>query len=249
MLTAVNKMKDFIIIPTYNERGNISRLIPRIFQLYPDINVIVVDDSSPDGIAEEVKKLMQKYPNLELNSRPRKLGLGTAYIQTFQKLLNEHGDIRSITEMDADFSHAPETIKTFLKEIDNFDLVIGSRYMPGGSVKNWSIFRKVLSRGGNIYAKMVTGIPINDLTAGFKCYRAGLLRKYDFNFIHSNGYAYQIEMKNIAWRLGAGIKEIPITFTERIEGVSKISGNIIYEGIIAPWRIRFSTSPGRTNHI
>jgi len=233
-------LKDFIVIPTYNEKKNISRLLPRIFQLYPDINVVVVDDNSPDGTAEIVKKLALTYPNLTLLARDKKMGLGTAYIYAFQKLLNTHENIRSISEMDADFSHDPKIIKNLLQEIEYFDLVIGSRYIAGGGIKNWPLFRRLLSRWGNIYAKMVTGVPIHDLTAGFKCYRANLLKKYDFDSIQSNGYAYQIEMKSVAWRLGAKIKEIPITFIERTEGKSKMSNRIIYEGIIAPWKIRKS---------
>jgi len=232
--------KDFIIIPTYNEKQNIERLIPVIFKLYPDIHIMVVDDNSPDETSEIVKGMAGQYKNLFLNLRPRKLGLASAYLETIQKLLNENNDIRSIITMDADFSHDPVVIERMLKEISNYDLVIGSRYIPGGGIKNWGIRRRILSRGGNLYARSVIGLPTRDLTTGYQCFRKELLEKYDFNSIHSTGYAFLMEMKAIAYTLKARTKEVPITYMERTVGKSKISNRIIYEGIIAPWRIRFS---------
>lgn len=233
-------MKDFIVIPTYNERKNIERLIPAVFNLYPEINVMVVDDNSPDGTLDEIKKLALKYQNLSYFSRPKKLGLASAYINSFKKLFEKFGDLGSIITMDADFSHDPAVIKEMLNKISNYDLILGSRYVKDGSVKDWSFSRKLLSRGGNIYARFVTGTPICDLTTGFQCFRADLLKRYDFDKIQSNGYAFLMEMKVIAHKLGAKIKEIPITFTDRTEGKSKLSNHIIYEGLIAPWRLRFN---------
>lgn len=233
-------MKDFIIIPTYNERKNIERLVPVIFNLYPEINILIVDDNSPDGTAAIILKMKETYKNLELYSRPKKMGLASAYLETIQKLLNEEKDLRSIITMDADFSHDSIVIKELLKEISNYDLILGSRYVKGGSVKDWSLFRRILSRGGNIYARLVTNTPIKDLTTGYQCFRADLLKKYDFGKINSTGYAFLMEMKIIAYQIGAKIKEEPITFTDRTEGKSKLSNHIIYEGLIAPWRIRFS---------
>ena len=240
--------KDFIIIPTYNERKNMERLIPAIFNLYPDINVLVADDNSPDGTLEEIKILTEIYQNLSYYSRPRKLGLAGAYLDSFRKLLKENNKLGNIITMDADFSHAPEVIKEMLAQISGYDLILGSRYIKGGGVKNWSLARRMLSRTGNMYARAITGMPIYDLTTGFQCFKAELLKKYDFSKIQSTGYAFLIEMKVAAYKLGGKIKEIPITFNDRTEGKSKLSNRIIYEGLIAPWKIRFSEYSGAEQH-
>lgn len=228
---------NLIITPTYNERGNIKILIEKIFALYPAIHVLVVDDNSPDGTALLAKELMLKYPNLHLKERSGKLGLASAYLQSMKSVLEEFPDIRSIITMDADLSHDPIAIKTMLEEIKNYDLVIGSRYIKGGGIPDWELRRRLLSRLGNLYARIVTRSRINDLTGGFNCYRSELLKRYDLDRVKATGYGFQIEMKIIAERLGARIKEMPIIFSRREEGQSKISNNIIYEGLILPWRL------------
>jgi len=227
---------DFIITPTYNERNNIRALVEKIFTLYPAIHIMVVDDNSPDGTAEVVKDLQQKYPNLRLKQRAGKLGLASAYLESIKDILREYKDIRAIITMDADLSHDPAVIGTMLKELEIYDLVLGSRYVKGGGVKNWALWRRILSRGGNLYARIVTMSHMHDLTTGFHCYRAELLRRYNIDSIEANGFAFLIEMKITAERLGAKIKEIPIIFPGRKDGQSKLSNHIIYEGLILPWR-------------
>lgn len=227
---------DWIIIPTYNERNNIRVLVERIFALYPAIQVLVVDDNSPDGTGEVVKELQKKYPNLHLKERAGKLGLASAYLETFEEVLREHPNARAIITMDADLSHDPAVIATMLTEITHHDLVVGSRYVPGGGIENWELWRRLLSLGGNWYTRVVTFVPVHDLTAGFVCYRASLLRRYDFATITAAGYGYQMQMKITAYRIGANIQETPILFKQRVEGESKISNRIIYEGLVVPWR-------------
>lgn len=229
-------MIDFIITPTYNERNNIGRLIDKIFALYPTIHVLVVDDNSPDGTAETVKSLQLKYPNLHLKQRAGKLGLASAYLESIKDVLLDYSDVQTIITMDADLSHNPAVVGTMLKEIKDYDLVLGSRYIKGGGVKNWALWRRILSRGGNFYARLVTMSSIHDMTTGFHCYRAKLLRLYDMDAVKAAGFGFLIEMKIIAERLGAKIKETPIIFPGRIDGQSKLSNHIIYEGLIVPWR-------------
>lgn len=229
-------MTDFILIPTYNERNNICVLVEKIFALYPAIHILVIDDNSPDETALAVKDLQNKYPNLHLKQRPGKLGLASAYLESFKDVLREYPNTKNIITIDADLSHDPTVIGAMLSEIESYDLVIGSRYVPGGGVKNWELSRRLLSLGGNWYARLVTISAIHDLTAGFVCYRTELLKRYDFDSIQSAGYGYQMEMKITAVRLGARVKETPIIFGPRVEGQSKISNHIIYEGLIVPWR-------------
>jgi len=229
-------MIDFIITPTYNERNNIRTLVEKIFTLYPTIHVLVVDDNSPDGTAAVVKELKLKYPNLHLKQRASKLGLASAYLESFNDVLSEYHNVRAIITMDADLSHDPAVIGTMLKEIENYNLVLGSRYVKGGGVKNWALWRRILSRGGNLYARIVTRSGIRDLTTGFHCYRAELLKRYDLDAIKATGFAFVMEMKITAEHLGAKIKEVPIIFPGRTDGQSKLSNNIIYEGLIVPWR-------------
>lgn len=227
---------DFIITPTYNERNNIRVLIDKIFTLYSTIHVMVVDDNSPDETALVVKNLQQKYPNLHLKQRPGKLGLASAYLESFKDVLREYPSVRTIITMDADLSHDPSVVGIMLKEMKTYDLVLGSRYVKGGGVKNWAFWRKILSRGGNLYARIVTMSSIHDLTTGFHCYRAELLKRYDLDAVRAAGFGFLIEMKIIAERLGAKIKEVPIIFPGRTDGQSKLSNHIIYEGLIVPWR-------------
>ncbi|MDP3963534.1 MAG: polyprenol monophosphomannose synthase [bacterium] len=231
-------MRDVIVIPTYNERESIAGLLEAVFAAVPAAHVLVIDDSSPDGTAKIVVDLRMRYPQLDLLVRPKKSGLGSAYIETFKRLVGDD-TIRTITTMDADWSHNPAYLPRLFGEHDNgYDVVIGSRYIAGGGVPRWEAWRRFLSFGGNMYARLVTGAPIRDLTAGFVSFRRQLLARMDLDRISSEGYAYTIESKCLAHRAGARIKEIPIIFEERRGGESKLSRHIIREGIMAPLRIR-----------
>lgn len=230
-------MKDIILLPTYNERENVKLIIPEIFRLIPEINILVIDDNSPDKTAEVVKKLMLGYPNLSILERQNKTGLGDAYKDVISRII-EDKEIRSIITMDADGSHSPEYLKEFLANINSYDLIIGSRYIKRGGVENWELWRKNLSKLGNLYAKILTGLKINDLTAGFMCVRREFLERINFQEIGSSGYSFLIELKfYLIHGLKARVKEIPIVFKSRREGESKISNQIISEGIKAPWRL------------
>jgi len=229
-------MKNFIILPTYNERKNIGILVDEIFSLIPEINILVVDDNSPDGTAAAVEELMAKYPNLSLLKRPGKDGLGGAYIAGFKKLLSDP-EIKNIFMMDADFSHHPRYLPALLAEKENYGLVIGSRYIAGGGVAKWELWRKILSAGGNFYVRTLLGRHISDWTGGFNCIKADYLRKVDLDKIDLSGYAFIMGLKYFLTKAGANVKEIPITFEARRGGESKLSHHIISEGIIAPWKI------------
>ncbi len=231
-------MKDVIIIPTYNEKDNIGRLIKKIFDAVPDVFVLVVDDNSPDGTANIVQDLKTEFPNLNLLLRSKKEGLGKAYVDAFSKVLKDQ-DVRRIIMMDADFSHSPEYLMEHLKTSEQFKVVIGSRYIPGGKTTGWELWRKLLSRFASLYCRLVTGMPIHDFTSGFMTIDAGFLRRIDFSNINLSGYAFLIELKYLLWKNGASIKEIPIIFKNREGGESKISNHIIKEGILAPWKMKF----------
>ena len=231
-------MKDIIVIPTYNEKENISALVPEIFKIVPDVYVVVADDNSPDGTADAVRVLMQSYPRLSLFSRRAKEGLGRAYAAAFQKLLAE-SDVRTVIMMDADFSHHPRYLPAMLAESRAHSVVVGSRYVSGGGTEGWEGWRRLLSFGGNRYARLVTGLPIFDLTGGFNIIHTELLRKIDLSAFDASGYAFIIELKYRLWKAGADFAEVPIIFKNRREGESKISNHIIAEGIIAPWKMRF----------
>ncbi len=232
-------MEDIVIVPTYNERESIKGILEEVFRVVPHVRVFVVDDNSPDKTAEIVRKLQDKFPQLYLHLRREKRGLGSAYIEMFTKLAGDLS-IRTITTMDADGSHNPVYLEEMLRESEDHDVVIGSRYVKEGGTKGWDARRRVLSWGGNLYARTVSGVPVYDLTAGFVTFRGEILRRMPLGRISSSGYAYTIESKCHAWHLGARIKEIPIIFEERRAGASKLSGHIIREGIIAPWRVRLS---------
>ncbi|MDO8470172.1 MAG: polyprenol monophosphomannose synthase [bacterium] len=239
-------MRDVIIIPTYNERENIVRLVPILFNLYPSIYILVIDDNSPDGTASAVRELMRSYPRLALRVRSGKFGLGSAYIEAMRDVLRTN-DVWAVVTMDADFSHDPKTIAVMLRALESHDIVIGSRYVVGGSVVAWNFWRRMLSRWGNRYARTVIRVPVRDMTTGFHCFRGELLRRYDFDAISSTGFAFLMEMKIGAHILGARITEIPITFAGRTHGVSKLSNRIIYEGLIVPWKLRFQKFVWRAN--
>ena len=232
-------MKNFIVIPTYNEKENISPLVKEIFLLLPDINIIVVDDNSPDGTAATVEDLMTEYTNLSILKRPEKNGLGRAYIDGFKKLL-VRDDIENVITMDSDFSHNPKYLPQILEEIKNYDLVIGSRYIKGGGITNWESWRRFLSKGGNFYVRMLLGRKIYDWSSGFNCIRMSALKKINLDKIKFYGYAFLSCLKYFLMKTGARIKEIPIIFEERRGGKSKMSGNIIREGLMAPWKLLFT---------
>ncbi len=231
-------MKNYIILPTYNERENIGLLIERIFSLVPEIHILVVDDNSPDGTAAVVENLMTKYINLSILKRPAKNGLGGAYIEAFKKLLTE-GDIENIVMMDADFSHNPKYLPQMLKEIENYDLVIGSRYIKEGGIEKWELWRQALSYLGNLYVRMLLHKGISDWTTGYNCIRASILKRVNLDEIDLSGYAFIVGIKYFLIKIGAHPKEIPIIFEARRGGESKLSHHIISEGIIAPWKLIF----------
>jgi dolichol-phosphate mannosyltransferase len=236
-------MKTLVIIPTYNEKDNISKVIPLVLKQDPDIEVLVVDDNSPDGTGKLVEELKASNPRIKLIRREKKSGLGTAYLAGFKYAL-ENG-YNYIFEMDSDFSHDPNYIPDFLKAIKDSDLVLGSRYIKGVNVVNWPITRLLLSYFANVYARWVTGLPLKDSTGGFKCFKREVLEKIDLDNIHSNGYAFQIEMNFRAWKKGFRIKEIPIIFVDRRAGESKMSKKIVREAIWMVWKLRILSILGR----
>lgn len=230
---------NIVLIPTYNERENVRTLIPQVFSYCPDVKVIVVDDNSPDGTGEEIKKMSLSFPNLALISRSKKDGLGNAYKDAILYCLKNE-NFEKLATMDADGSHDPKYLPSLFEKSENCDLVIGSRYIKGGGVENWSILRRLLSRFGNYYARIVTGINIHDLTAGFIVTDKKILEKLDFSGLKANGYSYQIEFKFrcLASNSNISFSEMPIVFTERRQGKSKMSWNIILEAIKVPWTLR-----------
>ena len=229
-------MKTLVISPTYNERKNIQSLVEQVLEPNPDYHLLVVDDNSPDKTAEKVKELQQLYPNLHLEERPGKAGLGTAYLFGFQWALDRY--FEAIVQMDADLSHDPKDVPRLIAELEKHDLVIGSRYVDGVNVVNWPIRRLILSYGANLYSRIITGMPINDATGGFKAWRGSLLDTIRLEKVRSQGYSFQIEMNFRAWRLEASIKEETIIFTDRTIGESKMSKSIMYEAIWMVWRLR-----------
>lgn len=232
-------MKSIVCIPTYNELENIGRMIDAIHAVEPALHILVIDDGSPDGTAALVRERMSTDTQLYVHERAGKLGLGTAYCAGFAYALEEGYDI--IMQMDADFSHDPKELTRFLEEIKEQDLVIGSRYVSGVNVINWPMSRLLLSYSANVYTRIITGMPIADATGGFKCFRADVLRRIDLSKIKSNGYAFQIEMNYKTWRQRARIKEVPIIFMDRVQGVSKMSKNIVYEAAFLVWKLKLGT--------
>ncbi len=232
-----------VVIPTYNERENIGRLIEALGRVLPHLDVLVVDDYSPDGTAELVRSMARDDTRIHLLEREAKLGLGTAYCTGFRWALDR--GYRIICQMDADFSHNPEDLPRLIAALDRADLVIGSRYISGVNVVNWPMRRLLLSYAANVYTRLVTGMPIRDATGGFKAFRAELLRRIDLDAIHSNGYAFQIEMNFRAWKLGARIEELSIVFVDRTNGVSKMSRSIIYEAAWIVWKLKLLALLGK----
>lgn len=232
-------MKVLVVVPTYNEAENVPRLIPAIVGQAPNVEVLIVDDNSPDGTGAMVREMMKTDPRVHLLERSGKMGLGTAYVAGFKYAL-QHG-YEYIIEMDADFSHSPKEIPNFLKKIEEADLVLGSRYVGGVRILNWPIQRLMLSYSANVYTRMITGLPLSDATGGFKCFRRKVLESIDLDRIKSNGYAFQIEMSYKAWKKGFRLAEVPIVFLDRRSGVSKMSRKIIYEAAFMLWKLRFGS--------
>jgi dolichol-phosphate mannosyltransferase len=235
-------MEKIVIIPTYNEKENITAIITAVFNLHQDYHVLVIDDGSPDGTGNIVKDLIKSYPHqLFIEERKGKLGLGTAYIHGFKWSIQKGYNF--IFEMDADFSHNPNDLERLYKACkdDCGDVAVGSRYVPGGETLNWPWDRQLYSRGGSIYTRLITWMPVNDPTAGFVCYKREVLETINLDAIMFVGYAFQIEMKFASWKLGFNIVEVPITFIDRKVGVSKMSKGIIKEGVIGVLKIQWQS--------
>lgn len=234
-------LKNIVIIPTYNEIENIEKIIRKVMSLKIVFHILIVDDGSPDGTAETVKTLQREFQDrLFLIQRAGKQGLGTAYIAGFKWSIEKGYDF--IFEMDADFSHNPDDLERLYQTCshDGYDIAVGSRYVKGGRVENWPLNRILISYGASVYVRLITWMPIKDCTAGFVCYKREVLQGINLDKIRFIGYAFQIEMKYAAWKKKFRLKEIPITFVDRKEGISKMTKGIVKEAIMGVWKMRFS---------
>lgn len=229
-------MRFLVIVPTYNEKENIGALVPILTALRPDVDILVVDDNSPDGTADVVKSFQAKNSRVHLLSRPGKQGLGRAYIAGFRWGLENGFD--ALVEMDADFSHRPEDLPKLLEALTRHDFVVGSRYVAGGATKNWGVLRKIISRGGGLYSRLILGYPLRDWTGGFNGWKAAVLKGIGLEKVESNGYSFQIELKYRALRKGFHGHEVPILFEDRRVGQSKMSLGIVLEAFYRVWLIR-----------
>jgi len=236
-------VKALLIIPTYNEIANIKNIITASLAQSSDLYILVIDDNSPDGTAKAVKELMENEPHINLIERPKKMGLGSAYVQGFKYALKNDYDY--ILEMDADFSHNPADIPRLLEAARKYDVVIGSRYCQGVNIINWPFRRLLISYFASKYVRIITGMPVKDPTSGFKCFRRRVLEAIDLDSILSDGYAFQIEMNFRAWVKGFTIYEIPIIFAERKDGVSKMSSQIVWEAAWMVWRLQIMKLLGK----
>ena len=233
--------RTIVVLPTYNERENLPIMVETLHGLgVPGLEVLIVDDNSPDGTGQLAEQLRDEYADrfpIHVAHRPQKMGLGPAYIDGFGRALALGADY--IVEMDADFQHDPRVLREFRRWIEEYDVVVGSRYIPGGSVEDrWGLIRKLLSRGGSIYARLILGLRTHDPTGGFKCFRASALRRLDLNRIRSSGYTFQIEMSYACQRAGLRVKEVPIRFADRERGSSKMSTRIAIEATWRVWQIK-----------
>jgi dolichol-phosphate mannosyltransferase len=231
-------VKTLIVIPTYNERENIASLIDDVLRVAPEVDILVIDDNSPDGTGALVDEIAERRPQVQALHRPGKLGLGTAYVRGFHAAIEQGYDL--VFEMDADYSHDPRYLPTFLQTAETADLVIGSRYIPGGDTPNWSALRKFVSGGGNIFARTVLRIPVKDCTSGYRCYRTSALRTLNLDAIRAQGYAFQVEMAYNFWKCSYLMCEVPIVFVDRRVGKSKMSRKIFIEGFTWVLRTRFN---------
>jgi len=236
-------MRALVILPTYNEIENLPRIAPQILEVDPDLEILVVDDDSPDGTGREADQMAELNPRLSVIHRASKMGLGSAYITGFKYGIEKGFDY--LFEMDADFSHDPKYLKDFLREIKEVDLVVGSRYLQGVNVINWPMSRLLLSYFANVYTRIITGLPLRDATGGFKCYRREALEAIELDSVRSDGYSFQIEMSFKLWRKGFRLKEIPIIFYDRQQGESKMSKKIVREAVWMVWRLGFERLFGR----
>jgi dolichol-phosphate mannosyltransferase len=228
--------KALVIIPTYNEAQNAEKIINEVLQQTEIVEVLIVDDNSPDGTAGIVKKMMETNNRIHIIERERKMGLGTAYVAGFKYAIERQFDF--IFEMDADFSHNPKEIPIMLSKMDECDVLIGSRYVKGVNVVNWPMKRLILSYSANIYTRVITGMPIHDATAGFKCYKRKVLESINIDSLRSNGYAFQIETNFLAYKKGFKLLEMPIVFVDRRVGVSKMNKKIVYEAAFMVWKLK-----------
>ncbi|MDA3871817.1 MAG: polyprenol monophosphomannose synthase [Candidatus Marinimicrobia bacterium] len=231
-------MKRLVIIPTYNEKANIEKLINDIQLLdIENLDILIIDDNSPDGTGEIIKNLQKENDNIFIIERESKLGLGTAYIRGFKYALGNNYD--QIAQMDADYSHDPKDLIKLFKAVEKYDWAIGSRYKSGINVVNWPLSRLILSYGANIYSRIITGMKIKDGTAGFKCWNKNVLAKIKLDEVKSHGYSFQIEMNFRAWKAGFKFFEVPIVFTDRTLGESKMSKKIVHEAIFMVWKLKY----------
>jgi dolichol-phosphate mannosyltransferase len=237
-------MKTLIIIPTYNEIENLRQIVTDILSFAPKTDILIVDDNSPDGTGQLADQIGAEDPRVYTMHRTGKLGLGTAYIAGFKYAIEHNYD--AAFEMDADFSHDPKYLPDFLKAIGNADLVIGSRYIPGGATPNWSLLRRFISGGGNIYARLLLGLPVHDCTAGFRCYRREVLENIGLDYVKSQGYGFQVEMTYRTMKQGYKIVETPIIFMDRRVGKSKMSRTIFLEAFTYVLRTRFGKTEATT---
>ena len=238
--------KTLIIIPTYNEADNIKGIISKVINLnVPDLAILVVDDNSPDETGKIVAKISARDSRIRLIQREGKLGLGTAYVAGFKYAIKEKFDY--IFEIDADFSHDPDEIPKFLEKAESYDLIIGSRYIAGVNVVNWPLSRLLLSLGANWYTRIITGLPVYDCTGGYRCFRRAVLESIDLDEIHSDGYSFQIEMTFKVWKKNFRILELPIVFTDRVKGNSKMTRKIMREAAWVVWKLRFLSLVGKIN--
>jgi len=236
-------MKVLVIIPTYNESDNILTTIQQVFDAAPKVDVLVVDDNSPDQTGKLVKKLMKTEKRVNLLAREKKEGLGTAYVAGFKYALER--DYDRIIEMDADLSHDPAEIPNFIEASKKADVVVGSRYLNGANVVHWPIRRLLLSYGANIYSRIITGVPLNDTTSGFKCFRREVLEAVDLDAVHSGGYSFQLEMNVRAYYKGFKVVEIPIIFVDRTLGRSKMNFSIMVEAAKVVWQLKYQHLTGK----
>jgi dolichol-phosphate mannosyltransferase len=229
-------MQTLVIVPTYNERENIANLVPAILQATPNVEILVVDDNSPDGTADVVRELNGRFPQLHLLLRKGKEGLGKAYLAGFKWGVEKGYEI--LAQMDADFSHRPEDLRRLLETIPEYDFVMGSRWVEGGRTVNWGVSRKVISRGGSFYARQILRYPVRDWTGGFNAWKANTLINLGLDSVRSEGYSFQIELKYRALKLGFRGKEVPIVFEDRRVGQSKMSSHIVFEALYRVWGLR-----------
>ena len=240
---ADSEKKALIIFPTYNEKENIEQITGAVLAQDERVHVLIVDDNSPDGTGQIADRMAADNPRINALHREKKSGLGTAYIHGFKWAIAHNFDY--VFEMDADFSHSPDYLPDFLEAIDGYDVVLGSRYISGVNVVNWPMSRLLLSYYANVYSRIVTGLPVRDATGGFKCFRREVLEALNLDAVKSNGYTFQIEMSMRAWVRGFRIKEIPIVFTDRQQGASKMSKKIVREAIWMVWWLRWMAFRGK----